>query len=147
MIFLSKSIHLKLVDWIFSWHIFLWLKVLHTYWKEVNYCIQNFGAAQFWMDCRLKLYLWPSWLRRFSFTFKHFCVSGVKTKTFLMTTSEKAYHCISSVRFAFSNPPQVVIKIWPYSIYKMHPCSFFVSLYLVWCFSGFPDHFMDHWVV
>ena len=44
------------------------------------------------MDCRLKLYLWPSWLRCFSFTFRYFCVSGgsqFKTKTFLMTTSER----------------------------------------------------------
>ena len=92
------------------------------------------------MDCRLTPYLRPSWLRCFSFTFKYFCVTGgsqFKAKTFLMTASEKAYHCVSFVRFAFSNPPQMVIKIWPYPVYKMHPCSFFVSLHQVWCFSGF----------
>ena len=87
------------------------------------------------MDCQLRLYSWPSWMRCFSFTFKYFCITG--GSQFLMTTSEKAYHCVRFVRFAFSNPPQMVIKIWPYPVYKMHPCSFFVSLHQVWCFSGF----------
>ena len=45
MIFLNKSIHLKLTD--FFPGTSFYDKVLHTYWKQINYCIQNFGQHNF----------------------------------------------------------------------------------------------------